>query len=98
MKLIAAWRFLGMILVPFLARADALDQWMTRTSPAAIVTIHNVIYANGLFVAVASDAKPGEPRLIVSSNGVDWARFISFAQFSLRSTTYGSNGLFVAVG
>ena len=98
MKLIAVLCFLGMILLPFLARADALDQWMTRTTPVPVLTIHEVIYAKGLFVAVASGAKPGEPRLIVSSNGVDWVRFVSFAQFSLRSITYGSNGLFVAVG
>jgi hypothetical protein len=93
----AKWYFLGAFVTSVLAHADALDQWMTRTSPVPFAGA-DIIYAQGRFIAIGSGAKPGEPTLIVSSNGVDWTRIISSARFSLRSITYGSNGLFVAVG
>ena len=80
-----------------IARADALDQWMTRTSPVP-VSLYDIVYAKGLFVAVGQDTNTHIARLIVSSNGMDWTRFASFAPFTPRAITYGSNGLFVAVG
>ena len=97
MKLIAALCFLGMILVPFLARADALDQWMTRTSPVPVI-LRDVIYAKGLFVAIGEDTSSNIARLIVSSNGTDWVRFASQSRMAPRSLAYGTNGLFVGVG
>ena len=89
--------FLTFILAPDGAIADALDQWMTRTSPVPVI-LQDVVYAQGLFVAVGTDTNTGTPRLIVSSNGLDWIRFASFAQFTPRALAYGSNGLFVGVG
>ena len=87
----------GLVSLSLIVRADALDQWMTRTSPVPF-TATDITYAQGLFVAVGNAEKIGAPRLIVSSNGVDWVRFASFAPFSPRAITYGSNGLFVIVG
>ena len=89
--------FVALVSPSLFARADALDQWMTRTSPVPF-TATDITYAKGLFVAVGNAEKLGAPRLIVSSNGMDWLRFASFAPFSLRAIAYGSNGLFVIVG
>src|SRR5215218_9469922 len=88
---------ISVVLLTAFARGDALDQWMSGSSPVAF-TGFDITYAQGLFVAVGDAEKPGEPRFIVSSNGTDWLRFASFAQFSPRAITYGSNGLFVVVG
>src|SRR5258707_174653 len=77
--------------------ADALDQWITRTSPIP-VKLFDVTYAAGQFVAVGRETNVfGLPRLLVSSNGSNWVRQISNARDTLRGITYGK-GLFVAVG
>src|SRR5687767_14011364 len=90
--------FLFSLLVSVLVgRADALDQWMTRPSPVP-VSLYDVVFAKCLFVAVGSDTNTGFPCLSVSSNGLDWNRFASFAQFTPRALTYGRNDLFVGVG
>ena len=97
MKLTPALCFFGTSLAPLFASADALDQWLTRTSTVPI-SISDIAYGRGLFVAVGDGDKPGEPRLVVSSNGVNWVRFAGLPPFTLTSITRGSNGLFVVVG
>jgi hypothetical protein len=97
MQLARMWCFLGTVLLPFLASADALDQWPTRTPPVPVI-LQDVIYARGLFVAIGRDTGSSIARLIVSSNGTDWVRFASQSRVSLRSLAYGTNGLFVGVG
>jgi hypothetical protein len=92
----AAASLLLSLLLPVFCRGDALDQWMTRTSPVP-VSLQDITYAQGLFVAVGTDTNNGGPRVIVSNNGLDWNRFVSFARFTPTAITYG-NGLFVAVG
>src|SRR4051812_10924219 len=97
MKLVHSLFLVAFFFGSQISRADALDQWATRTSPVP-VSLYDVVYAKGLFVAVGSDTITAQPRLVVSSNGMDWNRYFSFAAFSLRSIAYGSNGLFVVVG
>jgi len=92
----SAFSFLLVIAAPA-SRADALDQWITRTSPIP-VKLFDVTYAAGQFVAVGRETNDfGLPRLLVSSNGSNWVRQISNARDTLRGITHGK-GLFVAVG
>src|SRR5678816_1059274 len=77
-------------------RADALDQWFIRPPPFPL-TLFDVIYAQGQFLAVGVDLDGGLSRLIASQNGSNWTRYITGSQMTMRSIAYG-NGTFVAVG
>jgi hypothetical protein len=73
-----------------------LDQWTIRPRPFPL-TLFDVIYAQGQFLAVGVDLDGGIPRLIASQNGSNWTRYVTGSQMIMRSIAYG-NGTFVVVG
>ena len=68
-------------------------KWTLRTTPID-KDWDEVIYGNGLFVAVGSSGTGN--RVMTSSDGINWATTTSATDKNWRGITYG-NGLFVAV-
>ncbi|MDM7324088.1 MAG: hypothetical protein P3W93_003665 [Thermus sp.] len=82
--------------LPFLAACNDLSSPRTSEPPWANVELHDVVYANGQYVAVGGCC---DPVVLTSPDGKSWTRrgLPKEANRGLRGVTYGG-GQFVAVG
>jgi hypothetical protein len=83
----------------FHSRADPLDNWHTRSSPASSTgNLAAVTYGSGLFVAVGGSDSPVQRELILTSpDALTWTARSSGNTNPLTAVGY-CNGTFVALG
>ncbi|WP_162162950.1 hypothetical protein [Gorillibacterium massiliense] len=76
--------------------------WSVKVKPYPASYFYDMVYANGLYVAVGSDMVYDVPAIWTSKDGGNWTKTLTSDRYStgqpyLSSVTYGSGG-FVAVG